>query len=330
MSGPDTLDSVFYRAPRCRSGQRLANLFKVIGRCGQRIDCSVEHMIWSDAVSQAEAIRQGEVSALDLMEEYIQQIGRLDPVLHAYVAIDAEAAIESARQVDRLLRTRAAEVMAPFLGVPLSVKDVVDIGGIVTSHSSKALAENVASADDSIVRRWKQAGFIILGKSNVPEFCTSMTSSELNGICRNPWDTERTPGGSSGGAAAALAAGMCAVSHGTDGAGSIRVPASFCGLVGMKPTRGLVTFGPEEGNQYFGTSVHGALTRSVRDAAAVLDVLVGTDDQGPRWLRIPCKTTSPASVRRSDLSASPSPYAAVRCGGRPVRRCVYRGRADPR
>jgi amidase len=110
-----------------------------------------------------------------------------------------------------------------------------------------------------------------------------MTSSELHGIARNPWDLDRTPGGSSGGAAAALAAGLCSVSHGTDGAGSVRIPASFCGLVGVKPTRGLISFGPEIGPAYFGTSVPGVLTRSVRDAAAMLDVMVGTDPSGPRW-----------------------------------------------
>jgi amidase len=108
-----------------------------------------------------------------------------------------------------------------------------------------------------------------------------MTSSEMNGVCRNPWDPERTPGGSSGGAASALAAGLCAVSHGTDGAGSIRVPASFCGLVGVKPTRGLIGFGPEEGDPYLGTSTDGVLCRSVRDAAALLDVLTA-GAWGPR------------------------------------------------
>jgi Asp-tRNA(Asn)/Glu-tRNA(Gln) amidotransferase A subunit family amidase len=133
------------------------------------------------------------------------------------------------------------------------------------------------------VERLRAAGCIVLGKTNVPEFCTSMTSSELNGISRNPWDTDRTPGGSSGGAAAGLAAGLCAVAHGTDGAGSVRVPASFCGVVGVKPTRGLVGFGPERGNAYYATSVDGMLTHSVRDAACLLDVFVGLHDAAPSW-----------------------------------------------
>ncbi len=127
--------------------------------------------------------------------------------------------------------------LPPFLGVTLSVKDVTDVAGLPTTHSCKALVDNVAAADDPVVHRFRHAGFVVLGKTNVPEFCTTMTSSELNGICRNPWDRDRTPGGSSGGAAAALSAGLCAVSHGTDGAGSVRSPASFCGVVGVKPTR---------------------------------------------------------------------------------------------
>src|SRR5262249_42570390 len=141
------------------------------------------------------------------------------------------------------------------------------------------------------------AGFVIIGKTNVPEFCTTMTSSELNGTVRNPWDPDRTPGGSSGGAAASLAAGLCAVAGGTDGAGSVRNPASFCGLVGVKPTRGLVNFGPERGNPYYGTTVDGVLTRSVRDAASLLDVLVGSRDPATAWSPRPVETYAESSLR---------------------------------
>ena len=163
------------------------------------------------------------------------------------------------------------------------MKDVTDVAGMPTTHSCKALVDNVAAADDPVVHRFRHAGFVLLGKTNVPEFCTTMTSSELNGICRNPWDRERTPGGSSGGAGAALAAGLCAVSHGTDGAGSVRNPASFCGVVGVKPTRGHTAFGPDFGNAYFGTTVDGVLTRSVRDAAHLLDVLTNPVIEPERW-----------------------------------------------
>jgi amidase len=244
-------------------------------------------MIWSDAVEQARAIRRMEVSSLELVNEYLERIDRLDPSLRSFVLVDVDGARTAAEAADTEI-LKHPEGIGPLHGVPVSVKDVIDVAGLATTHSSKALVENVRQVDDPLVRRFRDAGLVILGKTNVPEFCTSMTTSELNGICRNPWDLDRTPGGSSGGAAAALAAGLCSVSHGTDGAGSVRVPAAFCGLVGLKPTRGLVSFGPEVGPSYFGTSVPGVLTRSVRDAVAMLDVMVGSNRLAP--------TTTPSAV----------------------------------
>jgi amidase len=252
-------------------------------------------MIWADAVEQAAAIRTGAASAADGVREYLDRIERFDPVLRAYVALDAERALDDARRADATVRELAADELPPFHGVTLSVKDVIDVVGLPTTESSKALVSHVASADAPLVARLREAGFIILGKTNVPEFCSSMTTSDLNGICRNPWDTELTPAGSSGGAAAALAAGLCAVAHGTDGAGSVRVPAAFCGLVGVKPSRGLVAFGPERGNAYYATSVDGILSRSVRDAAGLLDVYAGVYDANPPWPGWPQRSWSDAS-----------------------------------
>ena len=239
-------------------------------------------MIWLDAVEQAQSIRRREATSVDLVREYIDRIDRLDPALHSYVTVDASGALEAAEEADMRIAQEPTDV-GPLHGVAISVKDVIDVAGLPTTHSSKAFADNVRSADDPLVRRFRQAGLVVIGKTNIPEFCTSMTSSDLNGICCNPWDPERTPGGSSGGAAAALAAGLCSIAHGTDGAGSTRVPAAFCGLVGLKPTRGLVSFGPEEGKAYFGTSEPGVIARSVRDAAALLDVMVGTGDPLSAW-----------------------------------------------
>ena len=165
----------------------------------------------------------------------------------------------------------------------LAIKDNVDVAGLPTTHSSKALADNIAAADSPLVGRFRDAGFVIVGKTNLSEFCTSTTTSDLNGTCRNPWDVDRSVGGSSGGAGAAVAAGLCAVAHGTDGGGSVRNPASFCGVVGVKPTRGLVNFGPEIGNAFYANSVDGVLTRSVRDAAATLDAMVGSRDPAHAW-----------------------------------------------
>jgi amidase len=240
-------------------------------------------LIWSDATAQADAIRDGSITATELAYEYLARIDRFDPLLRSYVSVDAERALDAARLADATVKHGDAAAFPPFLGVSISLKDVIDAEGLPTTHSCKVLGEHVAAHDDPLVERIRAAGLVVLGKSNVPEFCSSMTSSELNGICRNPWDTDRTPGGSSGGAAAATAAALGAIAHGTDGAGSVRVPAAFCGLVGLKPTRGLVGFGPERGNAYYQTSVDGILARSVRDTAGLLDVFVGLHDPQPSW-----------------------------------------------
>ena len=261
--------------------------------------------IWDDAVAQSAAIRRGDVSATELLEEYLARIERHDEALRAYVSVDIDGARRAAHTADTLTAQVRPEDLPPFHGVTLSVKDVVDVAGLPTTHSSKVLADSVAIVDGPVVSRFRDAGFVIVGKTNVPEFCTSMTSSELNGTARNPWDPERTPGGSSGGAAASVAAGLCAVAHGTDGAGSVRSPASFCGLVGVKPTRGLVNFGPEVGNPYYGTTVDGVLTRSVRDAASLLDVLLGPRDPATAW--------SPRPAERYAALALRAPGVAARC-----------------
>jgi amidase len=220
-----------------------------------------------DAVGQADAIRRGELSAGELTDAYLERIERLDPVLRSFVTVDADGARKAAAEISR---GRGGPALA---GVPFSIKDVDDVAGLPTTQSCDLLADAVAEADDPVVSRFRSGGLVLLGKTNVPEFCTSMTTSRMNGICRNPWDTSLSPTGSSGGAAVAVAAGLCSAAHGTDGAGSVRVPAALCGLVGLKPGRGLVSFGPWEGPPYPQTSVPGVLTRSVRDAAVLLDVM---------------------------------------------------------
>jgi amidase len=234
----------------------------------------MDKLLFDDACGQAEAIRSGQVSAAELVAAYLDRIDRFDPVVRAFVTVDAEQALDAARGERHHDR--------PFDGVTLSIKDVEDVAGLPTTHSCEALAGHVAAEDSPLTRRLRHGGFVLLGKTNVPEFCSDMTVSKLNGVCRNPWDLDRTPGGSSGGAAAAVAAGFCALAHGTDGAGSVRVPAAWCGLVGLKPSRGLVSFGPEEGPAYFGTSGPGVLCRSVRDAAGFLDVLAPPGPWTPR------------------------------------------------
>ncbi len=159
--------------------------------------------------------------------------------------------------------------------MPILVKDLTETAGVRTTFSSRAFADYVPDADAAVVRRMKQAGFVVLGKSNTPEFgITAVTESDLNGACRNPWDPERTPGGSSGGAAAAVASGALALAHGSDGGGSIRIPAACCGLFGLKPSRGRVSPAPFVSGS-LELSQSGPLSVTVRDAAAFLDVIAG-------------------------------------------------------
>jgi amidase len=244
---------------------------------------AMDPLVWQDALEQGRAIRDGETTALDLTTTMLERIERWNPTLRAYVSVDTEGALAGARAADAFLAEHGPDGAPPFLGVTLSIKDVIGVKGLPTTQSSKALADAVAADDDPLVRRFRAAGFVILGTTNVPEFCTSMTWSDLNGLCRNPWNLDHTPGGSSGGAGAATAARLCAMAHGTDGAGSVRAPAAFCGLVGLKPSRGMVAFGPFDDPIDYGTSGPGVLTRSVRDAAAGLDVLVGNDTTEPAW-----------------------------------------------
>jgi amidase len=228
------------------------------------------------AVEQARLVRSGEVSSGELVALSLERIHRLDPLLNSFVTVCDEEALATARALD------SAPGEAPFRGVPIAVKDLAATAGIRTTYSSRAYADYVPDFDTAVVRRIREAGFVIVGKTNTPEFGTvAFTESELNGATRNPWNTELTPGGSSGGAAAALAAGLVPSVHATDGGGSIRIPASCCGLFGLKPSRGRVSSAPFGSLE--GLSTAGPLTRSVEDAAHLLDVLAGYEPGDPWW-----------------------------------------------
>jgi amidase len=222
-------------------------------------------LAFTPALELARMVRESEVSPVELVELYLERIDRLDPQLHSYVTIDAEGAHAATR----------APGEGPFRGVPIPIKDLTDTAGLRTTYSTKAYVDNVPAFDTAVVRRIRDAGFVLLGKTNTPEFGTiAMTESDLNGDCRNPWDVSRTSGGSSGGAAAATAAGLAPLAHGSDGGGSIRIPSSCCGLVGIKPSRGRVSPAPY-GSGSLGLSTSGPIARTVRDAAALLDVMTG-------------------------------------------------------
>ena len=228
-----------------------------------------DELAFAPALELAARVRAREVSPVELTQLYLDRIERLDPQLNAYVTVDADGALAAARAAE------GSPSDAPFHGVPLSVKDLHETAGLRTTYSAKALAEYVPQADAAVVRRLRAAGFVVLGKTNTPELGTiAVTESELNGVCRNPWNPSRTAGGSSGGAAAATAAGLCPAAQGSDGGGSIRNPASCCGLVGVKPSRGRVSPAPY-GSGALGLGTSGPLARTVRDAAALLDVMAG-------------------------------------------------------
>jgi amidase len=226
----------------------------------------MDELAFLSATDQARLVAAGELSPVELVETYLGRIGQLDRALRSYVTVCADEALAQARE------PRAG----PLGGVPIPVKDLTATAGTRTTYSCRAFADNVPELDAAVVRRLKDAGAIVLGKTNTPEFGTiPVTESELNGIGRNPWDLERTPGGSSGGAAAAVAAGLAPAAHGTDGGGSIRIPAACCGLVGLKPSRGRIS--PAPFVSFEGLSTSGPLARTVRDAALLLDVMSGPE-----------------------------------------------------
>lgn len=236
----------------------------------------MEDIAFLSAGEQAQLIAAGELSPVELVQTYLERIERLDPPLRSYVTVRAEEAVEEARRAEA-----RAGVLLPLHGVPVPIKDLTWTAGVRTTFSSRAFADFVPAADAAVVRRFKEAGAILIGKTNTPEFGTiPVSESELNGDCRNPWDLERTPGGSSGGAAAAVAAGLAPAAHGTDGGGSVRIPSSCCGLVGLKPSRGRVSPAPLV--SFEGLSTSGPITRTVRDAALLLDVM-GGPEPGDRY-----------------------------------------------
>jgi len=238
-------------------------------------------LAFTPATELAEMVRLKKVSPVEIVDTYAARIDELNPQLNAYLTVTIDRAREQAKAAEQAIN---GERLAPFFGVPISIKDLNETKGVRTTHGSAAFHNRVPDFDDDSVARIKKAGFIMLGKTNTPEFGTTpWTEPIAYGPARNPWDTERTPGGSSGGAAAALAAGMCPISQGSDGGGSIRIPASCCGLFGIKPSRGRVSHSP--GPQSF-LSQTGPIARTVADAATLLDVLAGYTT-GDAWYAPP-------------------------------------------
>jgi amidase len=224
---------------------------------------------FTGALELAAQIRSGALSPLEALDASLGWIDRLNPALNAVVWRDDDAARADAAEIGR--RLAAGEAVGPFAGVPTLVKDLTKAEGQPVTFGSAGAPEGASDEDELVVAAMRRAGFVFCGRTNTPEFGPlPVTENSRYGITRNPWDTARSAGGSSGGSAAAVAAGMVPIAHGNDGGGSIRIPASCCGLVGLKPSRWRV---PSTTPGWFGMSVEGALCRGVADAAAVLDCL---------------------------------------------------------
>jgi amidase len=230
-----------------------------------RADEYAEH----DALALADLVARRVLSAAELLEAARARARQVNPRINAIV-----------RWMDQIADERVAGPLSgPFAGVPFLLKDLYqEYSGVPSASGCRALATTPAREHSTVVERWLGAGLVIFGKTNTPEFgAKAVTEAKLYGAARNPWALERTTGGSSGGAAAAVAAGILPVAGASDGGGSIRIPAACCGLFGLKPGRGLVPSGPRASESLYGLSTNGVISRSVRDTAAMLDVLAGTE-----------------------------------------------------
>jgi amidase len=234
-----------------------------------------------DGMGLAELVRNGEVAPIDLVEEAIARIEAHNPAVNAVVQ----------KLYDRARAAAQGPLAGPLAGVPFLLKDLgATLAGTPTSEGNRVLAAIPREGDSELVNRFRSAGLIFVGKTNTPEFgLAPVTEPEAFGACRNPWDASRTSGGSSGGSGAAVAARMAPFAHASDGGGSIRIPASCCGLVGLKPTRGRTPTGPIEGESWRGYTIGHALTRSTRDCAALLDVVQGADVGAPYEIKPPAR-----------------------------------------
>jgi amidase len=229
----------------------------------------------------AELVRSGQLSARELVQISLERIEALNPALNAFAQVDAERALTTAAAI-------GPGDARPFAGVPVAIKNNRPAQGLRLTYGCELMAANECDYDHNVTRRLKDAGFVIVGTTTLPEYgILPVSEARIFGPTRNPWDLGRTPGGSSGGAAAAVASGMLPVAHGNDGGGSIRIPAACCGLVGLKPARGRISAAPELGDSSLG--IDGMLTRTVADTAAILDVLAGYEPGDATWAPSPAE-----------------------------------------
>ena len=254
---------------------------------------------FAGAARQAEMVRAKEVSPRELVELYLERIERIDPGLNAYRTVFGERALAEADDAAKRLGSGDG---APLLGVPVAIKDNIDYAGEITAHGTAAYGAPAAE-DSHVVRRLREAGAIMIGKTNLPELAIyGFTESPTWGDTRNPWDPSRTCGGSSGGSGVATAAGLCAIAHATDGAGSIRYPSAYCGLFGLKPQRNRVSLSPDR-EHWHGLSASGCVSRTVIDTALYLDTIAGS---------VPGDLDPPPPLDRPLVEAAKAPPGKLR------------------
>jgi len=242
---------------------------------------AMDALAFLPATEVAARIREGAVSAREAVEGCLRRIETLDPQLGAFIEVDAERALDEAEAI-------SPHDERPFAGVPIAVKANIPIAGLCMNFASKFLSGHRPTHSAYLVRRLRAAGFVVVGTTNMPEFgILPTTESRHTGPARNPWDVTRTPGGSSGGSAAAVAAGLVPIAHGNDGGGSLRIPAACCGLVGLKPSRGRISRGPDLGDSFLASE--GVLSRTVVETAILLDVLAGYEPGDATWAPRPAE-----------------------------------------
>lgn len=281
------------RTPSDASGRAASSGVAAARAEGDQRMNDLRDILALDGVGQGEAISRGEVSPSDLVEAVIANIEAVDPELNSVVIPMFDEARRTAKQ---------PLPSGPLAGVPFLLKNIVaEYRGSLYTASSPTLAGYVSDTDSELVRRYRAGGLVVAGKTNTPQFAVGPTTEPLMyGATRNPWDTGRSAGGSSGGSAAAVAAGLVALAHGNDGGGSIRIPASCCGLVGLKPTRGRNPLGPKYGEVWGGLIAEHVLSRSVRDTAAALDLTAGPDAGAPYWAAPDSQTYLEATKQNPD------------------------------
>jgi amidase len=246
-------------------------------------------LLFKPADELATLVHTGQVTSTELVTASLERIEQLQPTLNAFLHVDPEGALATAEAIAR-------DDPRPFAGVPIAMKDTTAVAGMPYTMASDIFGDFVTGHDSHVTRRIRDAGFVIVGKTNMPEFgILPVTEPRRFGPTRNPWDTDRTPGGSSGGSSAAVAAGMVPLAHAADGGGSTRIPASCCGLVGLKPTRGRISRGPDLGDDLLVQD--GVLTRTVAETASMLDILSGYETGDTTWAPPPSEPFAQAARR---------------------------------